>query len=99
VKITRMRNLYQKLRDGVEKLKIDNRKVLGYATGMMGPDGGGEDHGRQQEIRNDEKPKPICRHCGSSSHSRRTSRHCPANPAEEQGFAGINTTRYVDGIC
>jgi hypothetical protein len=50
VKITRMRNLYRKLRDGVKKLKVDNRKALGYETGMMGPDGSGEDHGRRQEM-------------------------------------------------
>jgi hypothetical protein len=47
VKITRMRTLYKKLRDGVEKLKADNAKELGYASGMMGPGGGEGQHGRR----------------------------------------------------
>jgi hypothetical protein len=44
VKITRMRTLYKKLRDGVEKLKADNAKELGYETNMMGPGGEDGDH-------------------------------------------------------
>jgi hypothetical protein len=80
VKITRMRTLYKKLREGVLKLKADNRKALGYETGMMGPGGGEGDHGRQPKNRASDKSKPICKHCGSDTHSRRNSKECPENP-------------------
>jgi endogenous inhibitor of DNA gyrase (YacG/DUF329 family) len=80
VKLSRMQTLYKKLRDGVSKLKIDNSKALGYRTGMMGPGGAEEVHGRRQENVSVVGPKPDCPRCGSSSHSRRTSKHCPFNP-------------------
>jgi hypothetical protein len=79
VKVSRMRTLYKKLRDGVSKLKIDNLKALGYRTGMMGPGGRDEEHGRRQPNRCVVGQKPDCPCCGSSSHSRRTSTHCPFN--------------------
>jgi hypothetical protein len=42
-----MRSLYKKLRVGVAKLKVDHGNALGYRTGMMGPGGTDEDHGRR----------------------------------------------------
>jgi hypothetical protein len=85
VKITRMRTLYKKLRDGVEKLKADNAKELGYETNMMGPGGGEGDHGRRQKKKTGDGSKPICKHCGSDTHSRRTSKDCPKNPKNLRG--------------
>jgi hypothetical protein len=48
VKRTRMRTLYQKLRNGRLKLTADN--ALCYQTGMMGPGGDEGEHGRQPRI-------------------------------------------------
>jgi hypothetical protein len=80
VKVSRMRTLYQKLKSGVEKLKVDNAKSWGYKSGMMGPGGSDEEHSRRpKKTKKNDKEKPICSHCGSSTHSRRTSRECPAN--------------------
>jgi hypothetical protein len=82
--------LYKQIREGVSKLKVDNSKALGYRTGMMGPGENDKEHGRQQENRCVVGPKPDCRHCGSSSHSRRTSRHCPFNP---RNVVNVETTQ------
>jgi hypothetical protein len=68
VKVTRMRTLYRKLREGVSKMKVDNAKALGYQTGMMGPNGGDVEHGRRQNRKNVVGPKPLCPNCGSSTH-------------------------------
>jgi hypothetical protein len=86
VKTTRMRDLYKKLREGVAKLKGDNAKALGYQAGIIGP--GGEDDGEQQQQQHHGKKvsaKRACNHCGRSSHSRRTSKLCPANPKNKEG--------------
>jgi hypothetical protein len=48
-----MRNMYKKLREGVEKLKGDNAKALGYEAGMMGP--GGDDREQQQQQQQHER--------------------------------------------
>jgi hypothetical protein len=79
VKITRMREFYQKLRKGVSKLKIDNAKELGYESGMMGPGGreGADDEDQRQKRCIQKRP---CKHCGSTSHSRKTCLKCTANP-------------------
>jgi hypothetical protein len=57
VKITRMRTLYKKLREGCVKLKADNAKELGTETGMMGPGGGKENmvvnNKRQRQVKAD----------------------------------------------
>jgi ribosomal protein L32 len=73
-----MRTLYKKLRDGVAKIKVDNAKLLGYKTGMMGPGEGEEEHGQRQNKKTRAWPKQICPTCGSSSLSKITSKHCPA---------------------
>jgi hypothetical protein len=39
IKIIRMREQYCRLWEGVEKLKANNAKALGYQPGMMGPGG------------------------------------------------------------
>jgi hypothetical protein len=39
IKIIRMREQHHRLREGVEKLKADNARALGYQPGMMGPGG------------------------------------------------------------
>jgi hypothetical protein len=44
--MSRMRTLYKKIRERESKLKVDNSKVLGYQTGMMGLGGTEEEHGR-----------------------------------------------------
>jgi hypothetical protein len=41
VKISWMRNLYIKLREGRERLVMDNAKYLRFESEMMGPTGGG----------------------------------------------------------
>jgi hypothetical protein len=97
VKISRMRTLYKKLRDGVSKLKVDNGKALGYQTGMMGLGGADEDHGRRPKKGQEMDQSQICKPCGSKNHSRRASKHCLANPKKQSGARG-STTRYV-GTC
>jgi hypothetical protein len=84
-KFWRKMTLYKKLRDGVMKLKADNAKELGYETGMMGPGRGEGDHGRRQNKKTGDRPKQICKHCGSETHLRRTSKECPKNPKHLQG--------------
>jgi hypothetical protein len=95
VKICRMRHQYKKLRDGVAKLAADNAKALGYRSGMMGP--GGEDGGEQQQTQGGQRrnggQKPPCNHCGSTTHSRRTSKHCPENPKNKTA----ETTAAAEG--
>jgi hypothetical protein len=76
VKIERMREQYRKLKEGVEKLKADNAKALGYSTGMTGPD---ED--TAQRLPPLRKTRNPCKHCGSMSHSRITSKKCPHHPS------------------
>jgi hypothetical protein len=39
IKIIRMREQYCRLREGVEKLKANDAKVLGYQPDMTGPGG------------------------------------------------------------
>jgi hypothetical protein len=71
VKITRMRTLYKKLlRDGVEKLKADNAKELGYASGMMGPGGGEGQHGRRQKNKKPTNNKSQCAVTAEARHIR-----------------------------
>jgi hypothetical protein len=69
VKITRMRTLYKKLREGVEKLKADNAKQLGYESGMMGPGGGEGQHGRRQKKKKTTN-KSRCAVTAEASHIR-----------------------------
>jgi hypothetical protein len=96
-----MRTLYKKLREGVEKLKVDNAKALTYQSNMMGPGGEagvGEVGRRRQKINHDgDRPKAKCKHCGSASHSRRTSKQCPLNPKNRQSQAmetAVGTSRW-----
>jgi hypothetical protein len=77
-KITRMRHHYKKLRDGVAKLRADNAKALGYEAGMMGP-GGEEAQQQAPQQRQQRRSSGACKHCGSTSHTRITSRQCPKN--------------------
>jgi hypothetical protein len=70
VKITRIRTLYKKLRDGVAKMKVDNTKLLGYKTWMMGSGGGEEEHGRRQKQKTGAGPKPICPLTAGVPHTR-----------------------------
>jgi hypothetical protein len=80
VKITRMREQYRKLRDGVAKLKADNARSLAYETGMMGPGGDDVNEERQQIKRKRKNQQNLsCKHCGSTTHSRITSTQCPSN--------------------
>jgi hypothetical protein len=96
VKIQRMRDQMKKTREGAEKLKRDNQKALTYESGMMGPGvlqdevqgveegsmnaseegptkrGGWKRRGSQRRL--------SCKHCGSATHMRITSKHCPKNP-------------------
>jgi hypothetical protein len=72
IKIIRMREQYRRLREGVEKLKADNAKALGYQPGMMGPGGNEGDPQCEQQRR-------PCKHCGFMSHSRISSKKCPKN--------------------
>jgi anaerobic ribonucleoside-triphosphate reductase len=44
IKINQMREQYRKLCEGVDKLKVDNAKALGYQPGMLGPGGVEELH-------------------------------------------------------
>ena len=73
VKIKRMRMHYKKLRDGVAKLKKDNRKDLSYGSGMMGPGAAGEVEVRQK----------TCK-CGSTQHFRTTHKDCPMRGEQPQ---------------
>jgi hypothetical protein len=98
VKVTRMRMLYQKLKDGVAKLKVDNSKALGYSSGMMGPDGSNEEHGRRPKNRCVVGQKPDCPHCGRSSHSRKTSKQCPFNP-KYAPLVDVSTTQPGTWKC
>jgi hypothetical protein len=80
VKISRVREFYQNLRKGAAKLIIDNSKaLLGYETGVMGPGGqqGGND---EQQQRRSARKRPLCKHCRSTTHLRRMSLQCTANP-------------------
>jgi ribosomal protein L37AE/L43A len=82
-KITRMRKQYKKLREGVEKLKSDNAKELSYESGMMGPAGAEEGEVQKKGPRRGPRrsqAKHPCPHCGSTTHSRKSSSLCPANP-------------------
>jgi hypothetical protein len=72
IKIIRMREQYRRLREGVDKLKADNARALGYQPGMMGP--GGNEGDPQCK-----KQRRACKHCGFMSHSRISSRKCPKN--------------------
>jgi hypothetical protein len=85
VKIERMRTHYRKLKEGVEKLKADNRKDLTYDSGMMGPAGedGEETQQQQKERRNQSrrrKSTAICSFCGITGHVRTASQFCLKNP-------------------
>jgi hypothetical protein len=69
IKIIRMREQYHRLQEGVEKLKANNAKALGYQPGLMGP-GGSEGEVLQGR---------PCKHCGFMSHSWILSKKCPKN--------------------
>jgi hypothetical protein len=88
VKIRRMRTHFNKIREGVEKLKNDNEKSLAYNTGMMGP--GGQDEQREQEQgrRGSENKFLGCKWCQSTTHSRITSKDCPKNPKYKKDEEG-----------
>ena len=79
VKQKRMRVHYKKVRDGVAKLKKDNRKDLSHGSGMMGP--GNEDDEREPQVRRQgqRRPASACK-CGSNDHSRISHADCPKNP-------------------
>ena len=88
VKIERMRDHYRKLKDGVTKLKADNRKALSYGPGMMGPQepnsnsepqrGEGRREGQQERRRR--ISTAICKHCGRVGHMRTAHFNCKKNP-------------------
>jgi hypothetical protein len=81
VKIERMRSQYRKLKEGVEKLKADNRKGLTYDSGMMGPAGeDGEETQQQQQKGKRGKSNATCKHCGIKGHQRISSLQCLKNP-------------------
>jgi len=84
-KVSRMRNHYRKLREGVAKLKADNKKAFSYESGMMGPGGadlvqpqgkGAKAKGRKRKRTND---GPPCVHCGLTGHSRTSAFECLKN--------------------
>jgi hypothetical protein len=80
VKIARMRNLYQNMREETKKQEADKRKGLQYKSGLAGPhakeanqdDGAGESAKKQGS--------PCCPHCKSVTHLRRTNKLCVMNP-------------------
>ena len=81
VKIIRMRKQYKKLRDGVEKLKADNLRAFSYGSGMTGPGAEGVEVRQQGPSRKPRsKQKHPCPHCGSTTHSQKSSTVGPANP-------------------
>ena len=79
VKINRMARLYKKIKDGREKLDIDNKKGMQYESGMAGPHSGEKDE-RVEEKEDNTKQVIRCSHCKSDTHQRRTSKLCSMNP-------------------
>jgi hypothetical protein len=73
VKIKRMKNQFQRIREGVAKLRKDNANALTYESGMMAP-------GAREEVQQAGRVVGCCKHCGSTTHSRSSSKDCPENP-------------------
>jgi hypothetical protein len=98
VKVSRMRVFFIKLRAGVLKLTADNWRAMTYASGMMGP--GGVVEGDERPTKKNKTENRVCPHCGSASHLRKTSKHCPANPKFEKSqdiaVGNYYTTRWYD---
>jgi ribosomal protein L37AE/L43A len=96
-KITRMRTQYKKLREGVEKLRSDNRKDLGYSSGMMGPGEAAVEVQQKGRARKQRGQKNPCPHCASTTHSRRSSSLCPANKLYAKSATTTNSTEVAVG--
>ena len=93
-KVSRMRDHYRRLREGVKKLKADNKKAFSYESGMMGPAGGEElIHPAEGKGTKGKKRKrrrktaidgPPCGHCGITGHSRTSHFECLKNKGRKQ---------------
>ena len=109
-KINRMRDHYRKLREGVAKLKADNKKALSYESGMMGPEGedSNEDtiiqpqvkrkrRGTKRKRTNDDVP---CVHCGIPGHSRTNHFECLKNKKRIQAMRDecLNNKKRVQAM-
>ena len=94
VEISRMRNHYRKVREGVaRKLKRDNAKAFRYESGMMmGPEATDEaetdpplqqkeqQKGYKRKRKRDANDGWLCHHCGLIGHLRISHSECLKNP-------------------
>jgi hypothetical protein len=73
VKVSRMRKLFKKLREGNKKMVQDRRSELTYSSGMMLETTNGGDENRTSG--------KFCKWCKLTTHSRVTNALCPMNRA------------------